>query len=95
MASLDQFLRLFLVPGMDHCFGGPGASNFGQGGFAIGPVNDTAHNILLALVDWVETDNINAPETIIGTNPESGAEREHCRYPRRSVYDGASFKCVE
>lgn len=93
MASLDPFLRLFLVPGMDHCGEGPGASNFGQSELASARVNDTAHNILLALVDWVE--NGNAPESIIGTNPESGAEREHCRYPHRSVYNGTSFECVE
>ncbi|KLO15223.1 tannase and feruloyl esterase [Schizopora paradoxa] len=94
LASLDPFLRLFLVPGMDHCGEGPGASNFGQHGLAKVFVNDTAHDILLALVDWVENDNINAPNSIIGINPESGKERKHCRYPHRSVFNGRSFECV-
>ena len=28
--SLDEFFRLFLVPGMGHCSGGKGAVRFGQ-----------------------------------------------------------------
>ncbi|KAL5504958.1 hypothetical protein ACEPAH_7621 [Sanghuangporus vaninii] len=29
-STLDEFYRLFLVPGLEHCFGGKGAVNFGQ-----------------------------------------------------------------
>ncbi|OCB90695.1 tannase and feruloyl esterase [Sanghuangporus baumii] len=29
-STLDEFYRLFLVPGMEHCIGGKGAVNFGQ-----------------------------------------------------------------
>ena len=43
-----QFARLFLVPGMGHCFGGPGVTNIGQLGEAMptSPKND----ILMQLV---------------------------------------------
>ncbi|KAJ7679127.1 tannase and feruloyl esterase [Mycena polygramma] len=46
--------------------------------------NASSHNVLLALVDWVEGGP--APQTIVGT-AEDGAERAHCRYPMRSVWD--------
>ncbi|KAJ7695379.1 tannase and feruloyl esterase [Mycena rosella] len=90
-ASLDAFYRLFLVPGMGHCSGGPGAARFGQLG-GQNAVNASAHNMLLALVDWVEGGV--APDTIIGTT-EDGAERVHCRYPKRSVWDGSVYGCEE
>ncbi|KAJ7062995.1 tannase and feruloyl esterase [Mycena belliarum] len=88
-ASLDAFYRLFLVPGMDHCVGGPGAASFGQLG-GTNAVNASTHNILLALVDWVEGGV--APDTVTGTAPD-GATRVHCRYPQRSVWDGAAYAC--
>jgi len=91
LPSLDDFYRLFLIPGMDHCSGGPGAWAFGQLGHARSPVNDTAHNMLLALVDWVE--NEQAPDVIVGTVPGSGSVRTHCRYPERSVLNATIFVC--
>ncbi|KAJ7755306.1 tannase and feruloyl esterase [Mycena maculata] len=89
MPSLDDFYRTFLVPGMGHCKGGPGAASFGQ---LEGTTtkNLSSHNILLALVDWVEGGV--APDTIVGTAPD-GKERTHCRYPMRSVWDGENFGC--
>ncbi|KAJ7617366.1 tannase and feruloyl esterase [Roridomyces roridus] len=55
--------------------------------------NDSAHNILLALVDWVEGGM--APETITGTG-DDGVERAHCRYPAVSMWDEESeeWQCV-
>ncbi|KAJ7778149.1 tannase and feruloyl esterase [Mycena metata] len=92
--QMDDFYRLFLIPGMGHCFGGLGPTNFGQGidPATEGVKNDTAHNILLALVDWVEGGA--APATIIGSDG-SGAERTHCRYPMRSVWPGTVWVCEE
>jgi hypothetical protein len=29
---MESFARLYMVPGMEHCSGGPGASAFGQFG---------------------------------------------------------------
>ncbi|KAJ7622035.1 tannase and feruloyl esterase [Roridomyces roridus] len=93
MPSLDSFYRLFLIPGMGHCGGGLGPTSFGQSSIASNLVNDTEHNILLALVDWVEGGAGRAPGTIIGAAVD-GSMRVHCRYPMRSVWDGEEFICV-
>jgi feruloyl esterase len=90
MPSLDEFYRLFLVPGMEHCAQGPGAWAFGQRGGTHGARNESSHNLLLALVDWVEGGI--APDTITGTATD-GATRLHCRYPMRSVWNGTAFGC--
>lgn len=89
---LDDFYRLFLIPGMSHCGSGLGANAFGQGimGFGANVMNASSHNILLALVDWVEGGV--APETIIGTGVD-GSVRTHCRYPQRSVWNGNMWVC--
>lgn len=75
---------------MSHCTGGPGASHFGQrgpGGLSIAR-NDSTHNALLALVEWVEEGR--APEGIVGTEDGGVKEREHCRWPGwRSVWQRA------
>ncbi|KAF8516430.1 tannase and feruloyl esterase [Hysterangium stoloniferum] len=97
--NIDDFYRLFLIPGMGHCSGGQGAWAFGQG-LSANVVNDTEHNVLLAIVDWIESEDFKAPERIVGsTVPVDGGEmveRVHCRYPQRSVWDvnGDVFGCV-
>ncbi|KAK7050668.1 carboxylic ester hydrolase [Favolaschia claudopus] len=91
-SSLDDFYRLFFIPGMAHCAGGLGQSSIGQGTHeGTNLVNDSSHNALLALVDWVEGGK--APEVIIGVDGE-GKERVHCKWPERSRFDGAAFVCV-
>ncbi|KIJ49214.1 hypothetical protein M422DRAFT_28181 [Sphaerobolus stellatus SS14] len=91
MSNIDDFYRLFLIPGMNHCGRGPGAHAIGQGKPFSLATNDTSHNVLLAIVDWVERGN--PPDTIIGTNPSSNTARTHCRYPQRSIWNGESFVC--
>ncbi|KAJ7148086.1 tannase and feruloyl esterase [Mycena crocata] len=82
MHSLDAFYRLFLIPGMGHCSGDIGTV-FGQGkAGTVPPVNASSHNILLALVDWVESGKAPSSITSSGAN---GTERMHCLYPMRSV----------
>ncbi|KAF8579505.1 hypothetical protein K439DRAFT_1637874 [Ramaria rubella] len=54
-------------------------------------VNSSSHNVLLAFVDWVETDN--APNELIGSAPGTGAQRVHCRYPQKTIFNGKSFEC--
>jgi hypothetical protein len=79
---------------MQHCIGGPGAWAIGQGidlGVESSGLNDTSHNVLLALVDWVE--NGKAPDTITGFT-QNGTARTHCRYPFfESRWDGSDWKC--
>ncbi len=84
--ALDVFFRLFRIPGMFHCNSGPGAWVLGQGGGAqaAGIPFTPEHNILAALVAWVEEDK--APERIGGVKFlddvfEKGIamERRHCR----------------
>ena len=75
---------------MNHCIGGPGSTFFGQNGVVSNAVNDTEHNVLLAMVDWVEKGI--APATITGVS-SNGTERTHCRYPARSVFNGKEFVC--
>jgi len=63
----DSFVRLYMVPGMQHCVGGPGPDDFGQLG--IPPVNDPQHNIYQALEDWTEKGT--PPSTVIAAKLEA------------------------
>jgi hypothetical protein len=97
----NSFLRLFMVPGMQHCGGGPGPDVFGQAGFST--PNDPQHNIYLALEEWVEKGA--APSTVIATKqPGEGSTlkqtRPLCAYPQVAIYkgngdtnDAANFAC--
>jgi feruloyl esterase len=99
-----DFVRLYMVPGMQHCGGGSGPNFFGQGPGA--PTNDAQHDIAAALERWVE-DGV-APKQIIATkyktgmNPASGILRTRplCPYPQTANYkgsgstdDAANFVC--
>jgi Tannase and feruloyl esterase len=100
----QRFVRLFMVPGMQHCGGGPGPNAFGQG--SVGS-DDPEHNITMALERWVQTGT--APSKIIATkpsddsNPLKGAKmtRPLCPYPEIAEYkgsgdinDAANFVCA-
>ena len=99
----DSFLRLYMVPGMQHCGGGPGPDVFGQMGFSTS--DDPQHNIYLALEQWVEKGS--APGTVIATKQAGeGATaavkmtRPLCAYPQVAKYkgsgdtnDAANFVC--
>jgi len=82
-----DFYRLFLVPGMQHCTGGPGPFSFDK---------------LDVLEQWVEKgrapDRINAAHVASGRVTRT---RPLCAYPRQAVYDGSgstddaqNFTCV-
>lgn len=92
MPSLDPFYRLFLVPGLNHCVRGVGAVNIGQHGLASPSLTTPTHNVLTALVDWVESGV--APDTITGISDDGLKERVHCRYPQKSVWNGMEYYCV-
>lgn len=88
-----RFLRLYMVPGMQHCGGGSGPNVFGQGAV---PTKDAQYDIAAALERWVEEGV--APREIIATkyktgqNPESGVLRTRplCPYPQTANYKGSS-----
>ncbi|KAF7325061.1 Carboxylic ester hydrolase [Mycena kentingensis (nom. inval.)] len=97
--SIDDFYRYFPIPGMGHCTRGitglPTA--FGQGALVgTNRVNNTSHNVLLALVDWVEKGK--APDTLTGTSlTDLAVQRTYCRYPQKSVWNAkkAVWECEE
>ena len=99
----DAFMRLYMVPGMQHCFGGPGPNSFGQ---ALECTQcDAQHDIFTALERWVEQGV--APDVIIATKfandfvPANPIRtRPLCPYPMVAKYkgtgsidDAASFTC--
>lgn len=87
-AKADGFVRLFMVPGMQHCGGGPGPNVFGQNGE--GP-EDAEHNINTALEKWVEGGA--APPWIVATKYKSAGVVERtrplCPYPQTAHYKGS------
>jgi hypothetical protein len=100
----DQFVELFMVPGMQHCGGGPGPNDFGA--FSPAPAA-TDHSMIHSIEQWVEQGTV--PSKIIATkykadgNPSSGAVRTRplCRYPTVAKYNGsgstddaANFSCA-
>jgi Tannase and feruloyl esterase len=103
--EIQEFYRLFMVPGMAHCSGGDGPNAFGNG-TNNGPVIDADHDLLQALDRWVEQGV--APERIIATHyvnntPASGVQfqRPLCPFPQVARYtvgdpnNADSFKCVQ
>jgi feruloyl esterase len=99
----EAFARLYMVPGMQHCAGGPGPDSFGQ--FGSGG-NDAQHNAELALEQWVEKGI--APNAIVATksDPSDPAKpakmtRPLCPFPQIAKYkgsgdtnDAANFVCA-
>ncbi len=86
-AATQEFLRLFLIPGMGHCGGGPGPTSF---------------NMLAALEQWVEKgiapDQILGSHLTAG---KVDFTRPLCVYPKQAVYkgsgdtnDAANFYCA-
>jgi feruloyl esterase len=100
----DSFARLYMVPGMQHCGGGPGADVFGISGTW---VPDPQRNVRTALETWVEKGT--APGEIIASkttnmDPHSPVTmtRPLCPYPQAAQYKGSgeparaeNFVCAE
>ncbi|KAI1414775.1 tannase and feruloyl esterase [Hypoxylon sp. FL1857] len=125
MGNIDDFFRYFHIPGMAHCWGTPdnvkapwmmgGAGQAAQmppynSGHSV-PLgyNDSAHDALLALMDWVEKGN--AVSQIIASEfnfTDSTLQtivmyrqRPICPYPQTARWDGqgsqndaSSWKCT-
>ncbi len=84
-ARLADSVRLFMVPGMYHCGGGPGPNQFGGSGQQTWP-GDPSRDMLWALIDWVEGTG-SAPTTITAarSGEEAGAPtmtRKLCAFPQ-------------
>lgn len=95
--NVDDFFRLFLMPGTCHCqFSGHNAPWFINGADQsrfLGPsvssvpgFEDSRHDAMLALIAWVEQGK--APDELVGTKfvedlPEKGVHRQrmYCPYP--------------
>lgn len=103
-AQAGSFFRLFMVPGMQHCGGGPGPDSFGQGSAAQGGPQEDLDS---ALERWVEKGI--APDQVVATKyktdlkPSSGVVRTRplCSYPQvahwkgtGSTDDAANFTCA-
>jgi len=105
LSTTQQSYRLFMVPGMAHCSGGPGPNAFGNGVNGPNP-NDPSQDLISALEQWVELGI--APEKIIATkyvndNPAEGVafQRPLCAFPEVSEFSGSgdptqavNWKCV-
>jgi len=61
--DVTDFYRLFVMPGVGHCTGGPGADTISADGATV-PF-DADHDVVAALLAWVEAGR--APERLIAT----------------------------
>jgi feruloyl esterase len=74
LKAATRDIRLFMVPGMDHCKGGPGPDTWDK---------------LAPLVNWVEKGNApDFLIATHSTNSKVDNERRICPYPQRAVYSG-------
>lgn len=99
---LDTAVRLFMLPGVDHCRGGPGEDQFGGAG-GDAPVADAGHDLLSALEDWVIAGR--APDRIAASRVQDGAvvrTRLVCAWPAQAKEIPATgpggtarFECVK
>jgi feruloyl esterase len=88
----DSFVRLYMVPGMQHCFPGPGPNSFGQ--FGRTTAKGKPYGVYDALEEWVEKGV--TPGDIFATkyvddDPSKGVQmtRPLCPYPELAKYKGA------
>ena len=100
----DSFVRLYMLPGVQHCGGGPRPDTFGQVGDWLSP-EDPQHNARVALEQWVEKGT--APGTIIATKPNDDPQKPNmtrplCPYPESAKYKApgdpnaaANFVCAK
>jgi len=101
----SAFLRLYMVPGMEHCLGGPGASAFGQ--FGIESAKGPKYGLFDSVENWVEKGS--PDESVIATKYAQGKDgatetvftRPLCAWPKVARYSGsgdsndaANFACA-
>ena len=85
--AMDSFAKLYLVPGMHHCTGGPGPNQF---------------DMLTELENWVEKGQSPGPVVATHkTNGAVDRTRPLCPHPQVATYkgsgsvdDAANFRCA-
>jgi feruloyl esterase len=92
-SATDTFARLYMIPGLQHCQGGPGATY--TGGHTV-PFGDAEHDLSAALERWVETSV--APGAIVATQMPNrarlgdplppGPRRLICPHPQVAEFSG-------
>jgi len=100
------FTRLYMLPGMEHCFGGPGPSALGQAGMET--VKGPKFGLFDSLENWVEkgapVEDVYATKYEMGPGGamKAGITRPLCAYPAVAKYkgtgdtnDGANFVCAQ
>jgi len=103
----DSFVRTYMVPGLQHCSGGPGADSFGLLPGLPLTEQDPTRNMSAAIVRWVEHGD--APSALVATKykgkiPAEGTAftRLLCPYPTIARHkgtgssdDSANYACSE
>lgn len=101
--TTQDWFRLFLIPGMGHCISsnqdapwyiGAGQQSIAlQGARSVPGFEDAEHDVVLAMVDWVEKGV--APQQLIATRYNGDVfangvqkQRPACPYPRQASYLG-------
>ena len=101
VADADKFSRLYMVPGMAHCSGGPGVDQFGQSASGVVPAEPKT-DIFRALMAWSEKGEAPTAITAAKLNGTTVTRtRPLCPYPQVARYSGsgstddaANFRCV-
>ncbi|KAI1773897.1 tannase-domain-containing protein [Hypoxylon cercidicola] len=117
VTAARDFFRRLEIPGMQHCglssvsapwaFGGASqAGILGNDTYSVPGFADAQHDVLLALINWVENgipiDQVVATTWNKSTDPSSGVLRQRpiCAYPQTAQWDGtgnvdeaASWSC--
>jgi hypothetical protein len=92
-----DFYRLFMIPGMAHCYGGDGPVAVGALDHLPLPTLDADHDMLEALDRWV--DKGVAPDRLIATQFATAARPQRqmpvCAYPQSASYAGGDADKAE
>src|SRR5882757_317662 len=103
--NADKMVRLFMLPGVQHCLGGPGPNSFGQYGVPT-KAADPREDMSAALERWVETGvapdellarhtaNALAPAYDSGLEP-TGKAQLICAYPKMAASNGGASSVSE
>ena len=99
--SMNEFYRMFLIPGMGHCrdstvapwFIAGGGQSIANSSHSVPGFSDAKHDAVLAVMAWVE--NGTAPDSIIATKFQGDTnknvvvnQRPICAYPNLAKYNG-------